>query len=430
MLLGSAAVADPSARPERPGVWVRGELPQFNFDDWLLLQRRASPGAGGDGELALDGIDLDVGVLEAFGRRFHAIKVGARRSNHDWRLDLDARELAGSATWTAASAGAPNGRLSARLSRLVPPDSGELKPWKEASVGSDEPAAGAANPWPAIDIAAARYFMRGRDVGQLEFVAHPQRADWRIDRMTLVNSGGRVAAEGLWRSAGPDQQTQLDVDVELKDTAGFLSRVGYPDAVKNAPTTIKGQLGWAGAPNKFDYPTLSGAFRIEVGPGRFTKIEPGIGKLLGVLSLQSLPRRITLDFTDVFSDGFAFDEINGDVQIRNGVLMSDNLRLEGPAAKVSISGSADLARETQRLTVRVQPALSSSVSAGAMLLLFANPLVGAAVGAGSLLAQKVLSDPIEQMFSYGYDVTGSWSDPVVTREGEVSATALPESPRR
>ena len=61
---------------------------------------------------------------------------------------------------------------------------------------------------------------------------------------------------------------------------------------------------------------------IEVGPGRFTKIEPGIGKLLGVLSLQSLPRRITLDFTDVFTEGFAFDEITGDVQIHNGVLMT------------------------------------------------------------------------------------------------------------
>ena len=80
--------------------------------------------------------------------------------------------------------------------------------------------------------------------------------------------------------------------------------------------------------------------------------------------------------------------------------------------------------------MRVQPALSSGVSAGAALLFLANPLVGAAVGAGSLLAQKVLSDPIEQMFSYDYDVTGSWSDPVVTREGAASATALPESPRR
>ena len=177
-----------------------------------------------------------------------------------------------------------------------------------------------------------------------------------------------------------------------------------------------------GRPTDFDYPTLSGSLRIDVGPGRFIKIDPGIGKLLGVLSLQSLPRRITLDFTDVFSEGFAFDEIKGDVRIQNGVLMTDDLLLAGPAAKVKISGSADLAKETQQLTVRVQPALSSSVSAGAMLFLLANPLVGAAVAAGSLLAQKVMRDPIEQMFSYEYQVTGSWSDPIVARKTAVAVT--------
>ena len=104
---------------------------------------------------------------------------------------------------------------------------------------------------------------------------------------------------------------------------------------------------------------------------------------------------------------------------------TDNLRLIGPAAKVNIAGETDLAKETQRLTVRVQPSLSSSVSAGAALLFFANPLVGAAVGAGSLLAQSVLKDPIEQFFSYQYTVTGGWNDPVVTRSGTATASVGP-----
>jgi uncharacterized protein YhdP len=188
------------------------------------------------------------------------------------------------------------------------------------------------------------------------------------------------------------------------------------DALQGAPTRIDGQLAWSGAPHEFDFPSLAGTFRISVGPGRFTKIEPGpAGKLLGVLSLQALPRRVTLDFRDVFSEGFTFDEITGTVRIASGVMTTTNLRLLGPAAKVDIAGDADLAKETQRLSVRVQPALSTSVSAGAALLFIANPLIGAAVGAGSLLAQAIMKDPIEQIFSYEYTVTGSWSDPVVTR---------------
>jgi uncharacterized protein YhdP len=201
--------------------------------------------------------------------------------------------------------------------------------------------------------------------------------------------------------------------------------MGYPDAIKGAPTTLSGQLAWAGSPTEFDYPTLTGAFRLTTGRGRFTKIEPGIGKLLGVLSLQALPRRISLDFQDVFSEGFAFDEITGDVRVTNGVMATDNLRLLGPAAKVDIAGDTDLAKETQHLSVHVQPALSTGVSAGAALLFLANPLVGAAVGAGSLLAQSVLKDPIEQFFSYQYTVTGGWSDPVVTRGGTATASVAP-----
>jgi uncharacterized protein YhdP len=149
--------------------------------------------------------------------------------------------------------------------------------------------------------------------------------------------------------------------------------------------------------------------------GQFLKADPGVGRLLGVLSLQSLPRRITLDFRDVFSDGFAFDSINGDVQIAAGIMSTTDLRMVGPAATVDISGSVDIARETQQLRVRVLPALSTSISAGAAALFIANPLVGAAVGAGTLLAQKVLKDPFEQLFSYEYAVTGGWSDPIVER---------------
>ena len=211
-----------------------------------------------------------------------------------------------------------------------------------------------------------------------------------------------------------------------EDAGAFLDRFGYPVAVRNAPTKITGNLAWAGAPNDFDYPSLTGKLTLRTGAGQFTKIDPGIGKLLGVLSLQALPRRITLDFRDVFSEGFAFDDINGDFRIQKGLMHTDNLKLEGPAAQVTLTGNIDLARETQQLDVRVKPALSSTFSAGAAVLFLANPIVGAAVGAGTLLAQKLLNNPLDQIFSYDYRVTGSWSDPQVERVGSrlVSNSAL------
>jgi uncharacterized protein YhdP len=107
---------------------------------------------------------------------------------------------------------------------------------------------------------------------------------------------------------------------------------------------------------------------------------------------------------------------------------TDDFRLVGPAAAVSIGGDVDLARETQQLKVRVRPSLSSGVSAGAAALFIANPLLGAAVGAGTLLAQKMLNNPFDQLFSYEYAVAGSWDDPVVTRVGARATTAAQSSP--
>ncbi len=234
------------------------------------------------------------------------------------------------------------------------------------------------------------FVSKGRDLGKFELVAKPAGTDWRIQKLTLANADGRIDANGWWRVSGNRQQTQLDVTVKVEDAGGYLAHFGYGESVRNAPTKITGQLTWTGAPNDFDYPTLTGDFKLQSGAGQFTKIDPGMGKLLGVLSLQALPRRITLDFRDVFSEGFAFDDITGDFRIDNGQMHTDNLKLAGPAAAVAIKGDIDLAKETQRLDVRVQPALSSSVSAGAAVLFIANPLVGAAVGAGALLAQKML----------------------------------------
>jgi uncharacterized protein (TIGR02099 family) len=421
-LLGRAVDANPGARADRPGLWVRGELPLLSLDDWLAVKRRfAASGSPAPAAMAhegfeLNGVDLDVGVLEVFGRRFNEMKVAARRTKDDWRLELQAKELAGTATWSMPSPRIPNGRIAARLARFVPPDPAELPPWKGVPAPSATKVdAGADNPWPEIDVAADAFFVRGRDVGHLEFVAHPRAAEWSIDKLALVNEGGRLDATGRWTSSGRDQQTRLDLALAVGDAGTFLARLGYGDAVRRAPTKISGNLSWAGGPSDFDYPSLSGAFRVEAGAGQFTKIDPGIGKLLGVLSLQALPRRITLDFTDVFSEGFAFDEVTGDVTVQSGVLKTRNLRISGPAAKVDISGDADIARETQNLSVRVLPALATQISAGAALLFLANPIIGAAVGAGTLLAQKALSDPLEQLFRYEYQITGSWSDPVVTR---------------
>ena len=416
LLLGSAVARGGAA--DRPGVWVRGQIADLDLDEWLAFYRKEStrttvPAASAKtaNPLELNGVDIEAGRIDVFGRVLHDLKVTALRADADWRLRLAGREVEGTAVWRGPASGLPNGKVMARLARLVPPGPDELHPARSEI----DPNEKATNTWPELDIAADAFLNRGHDLGKLELLAQPAGPDWRISRMTLTNPAGRIDGSGWWRIAREKQATEIDVVVATDDAGAFLARFGYPVAVRNAPTKITGSLAWNGAPNDFDYPSLSGGFKLQTGAGQFTKIDPGIGKLLGVLSLQALPRRITLDFRDVFSEGFAFDDIVGSFQIEKGLMRTTDLRLEGPAASVTISGSIDLERETQSLDVRVRPALSSTFSAGAAVLFIANPLIGAAVGAGTLLAQKLLDNPLGQMFSYDYRVTGSWSDPLVER---------------
>jgi uncharacterized protein (TIGR02099 family) len=431
VLLGRA-VERSAADIDRKGMWVRADVPTLNVDDWLAFQRTldASTPAGATTSapaptLTVEGLDLAAGTLQALGRTFNALHVTGQRTGNDWRLALDGREVSGSATWQAATPAQPNGRVIARLTRLVPPAPGELVPWSGATDQASKPA-GNANPWPAIDMTSEAFYKRGSNVGRIEVQAEPAGSDWRIAKLSVVNDAGRIDASGVWRG-GRAQQTSLDVKVDVQEAGAFLGHFSMPDAIRRAPTTVEGQLAWAGAPSDFDYPSLSGSFEVRSGAGQFLKADPGVGRLLGVLSLQALPRRVSLDFRDVFSEGFAFDSVQGTVRIQNGVMQTDQFKLVGPAAAVEIAGSVDLAHETQQLRVRVQPALSSSVSVGTAALFLANPLLGAAVGAGTLLAQKMLNNPIEKMFSYEYGVSGGWDEPVVQRLTARTAAAWPET---
>jgi uncharacterized protein YhdP len=156
--------------------------------------------------------------------------------------------------------------------------------------------------------------------------------------------------------------------------------------------------------------------QLQAENGQFLEIEPGFGKLISLMSLQSLPRRISLDFRDVFSKGFEFERISSSGQVQRGVMAVKDFRMRGSAAQVEMSGDVDLAKEAQNLRVRVVPSLGDSA---ATLIALVNPLL--AISAA--LAQRILKDPLGHIFAFDYGVTGSWSDPKVAKIG-IEARAI------
>jgi uncharacterized protein (TIGR02099 family) len=374
--------------PER-GVLIYGSTAALDLDRWRGVF--ASGGASGGSSLPVS-VELKAARVDLLGKRLQNVAVRGNGDAAGWSAVVDADELAGQLAYQAEGAG----RLVARLLHLsVPP----------VAPGSAAPAPARASDLPALDIAAESFNLRGKDLGRLELVAVPEGADWRIDKLALASADATLDAKGRWRGA---QATDLDFSLHASDVGKFLARIGYPDTVRGGKAELAGSLTWAGEPSNIDYQSLTGEIKLTAEDGQFLEIDPGFGKLISLMNLQALPRRITLDFRDVFSKGFRFDRIEAASAVDHGVMDIRQFRMRGPAAEVRMSGRVDLAHETQTLKVRVVPSLGGSASTAVAIV---NPVAGVAAA----LAQKVLKDPLGQLFAHEFDVSGNWADPKVVK---------------
>jgi uncharacterized protein (TIGR02099 family) len=407
---GNVRFGGAAAEPDRGGVWVSGAVKALDVDRWLALAGQG----GGDLRIEWGGFDVKVDALDVARRRFTDFGMNVAVQGGQWRGTVSGRELDGAVTWQPQG----RGKLTARMKTLAIPGAppGASAPEEDALRSRKD------SELPALDITAEQFINKGRQLGRLELAAAAEGRDWRIEKLRIVNPEATFVLDGAWQLGATPQRTQVNFKLETSDAGRLLTRLGFPEGVRRGTSKLEGALGWSGAPYDLDYPTLSGNLVLEAAKGQFVKLEPGIGKLLGILSLQSLPRRVSLDFRDVFSEGFSFDEIVGAIRINRGIADTENLRILGPAARVVMRGEVDLVRETQKLRVRVSPHVSDTVS-------IAGALVGGPIaGVAAFLAQKVLKDPLDQIVSYEYSVTGTWSDPTVTRVGGTAAAASEGSP--
>lgn len=418
-VLGSKAPADNS-------VVLQVRHPQVNVDDW---QQALGPWLGDDGPRAgplrhpwqaylPTRVEINTAEMTWLGRSFHAVQATADKQAKTWRIQAKATELQGNAEYRPGDNG-EGARLVARLSHLkVPPSVLE----EVESAMADSP-----KDMPALDIVVDNLELRGIDMGRAEIDGFARTSatgsrEWVLNKLNLTMPEASFVSKGQWGGPGnaAAKRSQLDFTLQIQDSGDLLERFGYKGAIRNGKGRMIGQVGWQGSPFSPDYKTMSGQFNVNIERGQFLKAEPGVSRLLGVLSLQSLPRRLMLDFSDVFSEGFAFDFVRGDVFIQQSIASTTNLQMKGVSAAVLMEGSADIQRETQDIKVVMVPELN----AGTASLFYSaiNPVVGIT----SFLAQYFLRRPLIKSATQEFRVQGSWKEPKVTKtEAPPPAPAKP-----
>jgi len=412
---GILAIGNEPTLPET-GFAVRVDADLVDVDQWsqVLGDSRLpdAPSKGPDLVSVLPSVvTIRAKDLVISGRHLQDAVVGATRAGGYWRANVRSRGIDGYFNWRDALPGQPIGTLTARFGRLVIPESRRSD---VASMLADA----LPNRLPGLDVAAEELVLGESNLGAFQLIASnggsPTDPVWQIETLSLRNPGGKLTATGRWGGEGAvrpeDRLTRLNFDLEVLDSARLLSTFGLVDLIRGGSGRINGELTWKGLPIAWESRMLGGQLALEIGRGQFLKADPGLAKLIGVLNLQSLPRRLQFDFRDVFAEGFAFDRISGRVAIKDGVARTSDLRMQGISALVAIRGSADIPQETQNLTVEVIPQLNAGLAA-----LGYAAAVNPAIGLGSLVAQFVLREPLQALFAFTVDVRGPWADPVVVR---------------
>jgi uncharacterized protein (TIGR02099 family) len=382
---GVIALNQPAVLPDRSGVTVMGSLPYADADRWRSL----FGGKESAGSSFSPAFDVKLAELDFAGRRLNDVTLRAGTSGNVWIANVSSKELAGEIAWRPEGLG----RLVARLKYFSLPD---VTPGRE-----DEPPP---RDLPALDIIADQLIVGGNDLGRLELVAVNKVLDWRIEKLVLTGPESTLTADGVWQSWRLQPRFNVNINrLEVSDIGKYLERMGYPGAVKDGTATLRGNLSWAGSPQSIDYPTLTGHLDLRAEKGQFSKAQPGAGRLIGIISMP-----LTFDARELLGRGFAFDAVSCDLDITNGTMSTENFRMEGPSAKVNMSGSVDLVNETQDLRSRVEPSVGESTS---LVVAAINPVWGL----GALLLQKILKNPLGEALSFEYHITGTWAAPKVDR---------------
>ena len=425
VLRGSIAVglqAGESAAMPAADVAANVNLLRADLDAWGRVLAKAggatspAPATGDAGSGYLPGVlALRANEITLQGYQLRRLVLGASREGGTWRANMDADELGGYAEYRqpGAAPGSVGGRLYARLSRLK----------LAAGTARDVEALleGQPSAIPALDIMVEDFELKGKKLGRLEVEAVNRGVqtqapgsglrEWRLNKLNLSMPEAVFSANGNWAAgAGSERRrVQMNYRLDIADSGELLKRLGMDGLIRRGKGRLDGQVGWLGSPLTLDYPSMSGQFNVNIEGGQFLKADPGIAKLLGVLNLQALPRRLTLDFRDVFSEGFAFDFVRGDVTIEQGLARTNNLQMKGVNAAVLMEGSANIARETQDLRVVIVPEINTGTAA--LIASVINP----AIGLGSFLAQMFLSRPLTEANTQEFHIDGAWGDPRITK---------------
>lgn len=382
-----------TASVERParGLRVRGQVPVLDAGGWMDM-------AGDGGEL-LESIELASGELDLFGRGFGETLLRYRREGEARRIGFEGQRLNGEIEIPGGLQWIQRG-ITARFARVHLP---------AASRGEDSTAGSSLDPssLPPLHVLIADLRLGDALLGESRLETYPQPGAMHVEQFSARSDALSLSARGDWRSEPGGTRSRFSVEFTAQSLGAMLAALGFSELVEGGQTLATLEGDWPGPPTAFSLASVSGELTVSVGSGRIPQVDPGAGRLFGLFSLNEIPRRLALDFTDFFRSGLAFNQIEGSFLLENGSAWTDQLLIDSPAAEIRLRGRTSLRAQEYAQTMEVLPRAGNVLPVVGALA--AGP-AGAAIGA---VAQAVLQKPFKQITRTLYSVNGSWDKPAI-----------------
>lgn len=385
--------------PKDKGLYIKGELKQTSLSE--LRQDLFMPGSTEKRLFpSIKKIDLRFTDFKMFGQRYEKLHLISHIQPESWLLKLSGDKLQGQIQLPFDKSQAIMANFDKLyLDKLDSDNKFKLLP-KQV---------------PKLNLAVKDFRYHNNALGNLELVTVPTDDDCEIRAFNLRSKFMTLSAQGLWQSQNGRLQTILLGEASLHPLQKTLQTWKLKIPIEAKKSYFNFSLRWPGAPHQMQLTRADGTMNINLEDGLLTHLSEeterkiGLGKLIGLLSLQSLPRRLLLDFKDLKSKGLPFDRWRNDLVLKNGLITLQKSKIEGPIALAQISGKMDVANKQYDLKVYVIPNLTASLPVIATLA--GGPIAGAA----TWVANSLVGPEVHKAAAKLYKVTGDWDKPIIKK---------------
>lgn len=395
--------SNPITWKKMSGIQVMGDIPALDVTQWQQALDKIPTNASSPN--LLDNVqffDLRIGDLAIWKHSYQNVAIKANKVNkNNWSIGLEQKFIAGNLNYQQVS-----NTLSGRLQRLLLAKS-ILKSTENAPPSTLKP-----NDIPNLNLTIDTFKIGEVNMGSVALKSTSTSNLWHLDYCTIKSPAYELMMKGYWTQQG-NARTNLQANLQISKLADTLQSWNITPAVEAHKGDIQINGNWNGTITDFSLAKLNGQMYMELSDGRITHLSPeteeklGLGKLLSVLSLQTIPRRLKLDFSDLSHKGYSFDKFKGNFVIRKGVMKTTDSYIDGPVAYASIKGDLDVVKQLYDIDLHISPHITAS------LPIVATIAGGPIAGLATWVASKIINQGMQTVTGYTYKISGPWLNPVV-----------------